>query len=767
MMAKILLVEDNPITKKVISTALVDSGYRMIEAPNASGALGLVDHGGIELVLLDASLPDSDAIDLVHELRVRADAPELPILGLSEDADESRLLSAGFTDVLTKPIDTNRMLSAVRIHLARSSADPPGDGRVLLLVDGNPRSLRLSARRFEQLGFEIVTATDGREALERLEESEPNVIVSELLSDAMDGFELCQAIHARPEHAQLPVVLVSSQQLNQVEREFAARIGARAAVTRTADLNVLVDAVLDALRPRSRRSKSPPPDSAPVSQDYRRHAISTLEHRANLREDLARRDGTLRAVRSVLDSLNDLGGRSRDDVLYRVLAAVLDATGFALGAAYLASSDGGLELRRHVGFSEDRLPEVAAFWGHLPLLLGVMEMGEPRGASASHAVGSIQHVLDAAQIASLILIPLTQGARRLGVLLLGSRSSRLSPDWLLLSETVAGSIANVVLLAETSTQLVETEKRFHGIADSTTEGIVVCDAERQIGYANAALLKILDLPACEVLGRSIDELLPFLASAGENGQGTITRGDGETIPCEATARTTEDPSGRPCRVYVVRDLSERLRLSQVAWLASHDALTGLYNRHRFEEDLAHRLSESRRYSTSCAILLIDIDHFKLINDTYGHQAGDSVLTAIAEVLRKTTRESDVPARLGGDEFIVLLPHAGLDQARACATKLFERVKQLSPTYQGWSLPVSISIGVAAYPQHGEVAEALISSADEALYRAKRGGRNQICVQEQDSKSSMSRLAAASRLSVDPPIALPSEPPAKASLVHSG
>lgn len=749
MPATILLVEDNPITTKLIRCALADAGYTVLEAATGAAALATLEQGPVDLVLVDSGLPDGDGLELLEKIQARL-GKAAPLLALTEEADDSRLLGAGFTDVIAKPVDPIRLAGAVRIHLARASADPPGEGRRLLLVDGNPRTLRLAARRFEQLGFDILTAAHGQEALDRLEAARPKVdiVVSELLIGAMDGFELCQAIHARPDYAALPVVLVSAHGLNPVEREFAARVGASATVTRTSDLNALEDAVLDALRPHRRKHGAP--DSAPISQDYRRHAISTLEHRVNVREDLARRDGTLRAVRSVLDCLNDVTGQSRDEVLYRALAALLDAMGFALGAAYVAGDDGALELREQIGFSPERAADVATFWGHLQLLVGFLDIGAPRGVCVTRAVGPIRKVLVAAELGAAVVIPLRFGQRKLGVLVLGSRSARLSSDWLVLSETVTGSIANALVLAETATRLTEIETRFAGIADVTTEGIVACDPENQIEYTNEALLRIVGLPSDEVVGRPIDEVLPFVGGAGDSAQGTLTRSDGSTIPCEAAARTVEEPGDRPRRIYVVRDLSERLRLDQMAWLASHDSLTGLYNRHRFEEDLAQRLSESRRYGAGGAVLLLDVDHFKRINDTYGHAAGDSVLRAIAEVLRTSTRESDVAARLGGDEFIVLLPHASLEQARACAAKLLDRLRQLEPTCQGWTLPVSVSIGVAAYPEHGDVAETLVTNADEALYAAKRSGRGRVCVRGQETPVSPSRVAIAPRPALEGP-----------------
>jgi len=113
-------------------------------------------------------------------------------------------------------------------------------------------------------------------------------------------------------------------------------------------------------------------------------------------------------------------------------------------------------------------------------------------------------------------------------------------------------------------------------------------------------------------------------------------------------------------------MPERMELERVVSLASRDPLTGLFNRRRLEEELSSHLAASRRYGTTGALLVLDLDHFKPINDTFGHQAGDLVLRAVGEILRTATREADVPARLGGDEFVVLLPHADATGAEMCA-----------------------------------------------------------------------------------------------------
>ncbi|MEW6131579.1 MAG: sensor domain-containing diguanylate cyclase [Pseudomonadota bacterium] len=154
--------------------------------------------------------------------------------------------------------------------------------------------------------------------------------------------------------------------------------------------------------------------------------------------------------------------------------------------------------------------------------------------------------------------------------------------------------------------------------------------------------------------------------------------------------------------------------------ALHDALTGLDNRLSMDLTLARLLAEARRYRRPLAVAMADIDFFKKFNDSYGHQAGDALLTEVAQRLRCGTREADMVARYGGEEFLLLLPHTTLEQAAALAERLRQTIES--------STPVTISIGVAALgPQH-DSQDTLIKAADDALYRAKQSGRNRVVTQ---------------------------------------
>jgi diguanylate cyclase (GGDEF)-like protein/PAS domain S-box-containing protein len=170
-------------------------------------------------------------------------------------------------------------------------------------------------------------------------------------------------------------------------------------------------------------------------------------------------------------------------------------------------------------------------------------------------------------------------------------------------------------------------------------------------------------------------------------------------------------------------LREALRTQSV-----RDPLTGLYNRRYLEETLEREVRRAARAAQSLGFLMIDLDHFKNFNDTYGHDAGDAVLRETALFLAKGIRAEDFVCRFGGEEFVVILPTADLESSRARGERLRLKMRELTIMYQGKSLGmVTISVGVAAFPEHGMSPKELMAAADAALYQAKRGGRDLVVV----------------------------------------
>ena len=181
-------------------------------------------------------------------------------------------------------------------------------------------------------------------------------------------------------------------------------------------------------------------------------------------------------------------------------------------------------------------------------------------------------------------------------------------------------------------------------------------------------------------------------------------------------------------------VSERERFErELRHLADHDPLTGLLNRRRFELELDRQLAQARRYGRSGAVILLDVDRFKQINDTYGHSVGDRLIVSVADALRTRLRGSDAIARIGGDEFAVLLPEIDRAGGEAVARELVAAVAANTTCVEGRELPrVTISVGVASFgPVAGLDREALVIAADVAMYRAKEAGRNGYAIGDAD------------------------------------
>jgi diguanylate cyclase (GGDEF)-like protein len=160
--------------------------------------------------------------------------------------------------------------------------------------------------------------------------------------------------------------------------------------------------------------------------------------------------------------------------------------------------------------------------------------------------------------------------------------------------------------------------------------------------------------------------------------------------------------------------------------SERDPLTDLYNRRHLELSAERELARASRHAYSLTFIMLDVDHFKLFNDTHGHDAGDAVLREVAQVLKRHTRTEDISCRYGGEEFLLLLPGCPLEDAYPKAEAIREAIAQLRVSAAGAALSrVTASLGIACYPQHGERLEDLIRAADAALYKAKAAGRNQI------------------------------------------
>ncbi|MGH2716717.1 MAG: diguanylate cyclase [Thermoleophilaceae bacterium] len=275
------------------------------------------------------------------------------------------------------------------------------------------------------------------------------------------------------------------------------------------------------------------------------------------------------------------------------------------------------------------------------------------------------------------------------------------------------------------------------VLDAAASLIVVVDAQGGLLCWNRAC-EVLSGYTAEELGGSaaILELIPEeerpkalgVVEALARGESPVlaeihwrTRGgDVRLISWSSTAITGAD--GTVTHVVGTGiDLTERRRLERrLRHLADHDDLTGLINRRRFQEELERHLAEGRRYGMTGALLLLDLDGFKAVNDNHGHSAGDRVLRDVAEALRSRLRESDIVARLGGDEFAVLLPREAPDAAERVCRALEQAIPNEVLTPGGER--IEVSVGFAAFVEGVLSVDEVLSAADASMYAAKAGRR---------------------------------------------
>lgn len=270
------------------------------------------------------------------------------------------------------------------------------------------------------------------------------------------------------------------------------------------------------------------------------------------------------------------------------------------------------------------------------------------------------------------------------------------------------------------------QRRLRELADVALEGLLIC-TEDAITTVNQSIERLSGYAPGTLPGSSLSQLLPGVDFASmperEEREAQLTSASGDTIPVRIL-RAQVALGHKVHTVIAVRDQRERLRTeARMRTLAFSDSLTGVANRGRFFDLLSIHTASRRERDQSFAVLMLDLDRFKPVNDTLGHAAGDAILQMVAERLQATLRDGDVLARLGGDEFAVLQIAADhLDSVATLAERIVQTIGGRPFTYQGQALHLGASVGFAWAPQDGNDPAELLRNADLALYAAKSDGR---------------------------------------------
>ena len=279
---------------------------------------------------------------------------------------------------------------------------------------------------------------------------------------------------------------------------------------------------------------------------------------------------------------------------------------------------------------------------------------------------------------------------------------------------------------------------FEGLFEALPDPSLLIDWRGYILDANPAAQGLFGWPRAKLKQMRYQELLVEEEGLGQ----TVSqmpgrlfthhhrRKDGATFPADVAVGSLRI-QGQAVTLYTLRDVSQRVQLEAELWekkarfkfLAYHDTLTGLPNRLLFQDRLEHSLAVAKRRGHQLALLFIDVDHFKKVNDSWGHEAGDQVLCEVSRRLHQGLREADTLARMGGDEFLVILEKVKGPRQVARVTRRIQENLAAGVSIHGRRIELSVSIGGSIYPLHASEPRGLIGQADRALLQAKEQGRN--------------------------------------------
>jgi diguanylate cyclase (GGDEF)-like protein/PAS domain S-box-containing protein len=289
------------------------------------------------------------------------------------------------------------------------------------------------------------------------------------------------------------------------------------------------------------------------------------------------------------------------------------------------------------------------------------------------------------------------------------------------------------------TERKKAENKIRALLETAPDPIVEVSDDGRVVMANARVDELFGYERTEVIGKPVVNLFSSrsrehaaerfrAALKGVDTGGTgielrAERKDGTEFPVDVTFGRLATEDGVVV-TSIIRDVTERKSFeAQLKQLADHDALTGMFNRRRFEEELTDYVDHAARYKEEGAVLVLDLDRFKDVNDTYGHKAGDVVIREAGRILSERIRKSDVVARLGGDEFAVLLKKAGREEAGRVAMSVVAALRGTKVTLDSKDVTVTTSVGIATFGDDEPTVEELMVCADLAMYVAKDGGGN--------------------------------------------
>lgn len=514
----ILIIEDNPISRKMLLLSLQAENYNVVEATDAASALHEAEIIKFELIIQDLILPDMDGITLNKKLKELPGFQNVPIIALSgflNELDKQSHQSA-FSAFLLKPVDPVFLLEVVRAQLpiALPLDIVQGKGKHILIADDNAIQLKLFSMQLKNAGFEVTTAQDGAIALQEAKKRPPDAIISDILMPNLDGFGLCLEIKRDPKLFSIPVILLSSHYLEDEDLALAEKAGASRYLTRTPDEKKLITELLRILNDKTIVSTQAPVElTDDIKKKHTIRAIRQLEQQVLDNAKLSQRCSLLMSQLSLIGGVANALTTSNKDIegsLKEVLYFCLDATGISKGALFLKKPDNSIELSQQIGFTEDQKERLKTLFGLSDLIPELIEKNKLL-AIPSKNISDLRakDFLAEAKVTSAAIIPMLLGQECIGVLYLGSElSNLLDENSIAFIRTLGMQFGQSIALASTFDKLGSSEKRYRQLVEISPDAIFIQQDDKFV-YANSAALKLLSAENPEeLLNHSVYDFFP-------------------------------------------------------------------------------------------------------------------------------------------------------------------------------------------------------------------------------------------------------------------
>lgn len=642
----------------------------------------------------------------------------------------------------------------------------------ILIVDDREDHRYLLRMLLQGSGFEVEEARNGEQALEMARAHIPDLVVSDLLMPVMDGYTLLRQWKNDEQLQGTPFMVYTATYTEPKDEQLALDMGADAFLVKPAEPDVFMRRMREVLQAISQRAR---PARAPVASEpvtlkvYNEVLIAKLEKRS---AELEQRVSELKQAQEQVLRLNRF---------YAILSETNQTIVHAPDKKYLfdelcriAVERGGLALA-WVGWIDTDTREVApvarsgsepAWFKRLaPMsLLGppripvelALTQGQPflsNDLQADPALALIHGDLQRQGFQSAACFPLRVAERLVGsVTLYAAEKHFFDRELLALINEMVSDVAFALSNFEKEAQRRQAQLLLHAseeasrlssrAVEASANGIMIAQIGSKhmpITYVNPAFERITGYSAQEAIGRDARFLMgsetaqlgaqDIAAAVHEQREGSATlrnyRKDGTLFWNDLTIAPVRNTAGETTHfVSIINDITERKHYEeQLERQNNQDALTGLASRNLLKERTELAIAFAERHARSVALLYLDIDHFKRINDSLGHTFGDAILMALAARLSADMRERDTVSRIGGDDFVMVLSDlASPQEVPLVAGKILHDIGLPIPL-QDRELSLSASIGVSLYPQDGGDYDTLLRNADAAMYRAKEAGRN--------------------------------------------